>query len=532
MILLHYFFQLPCHLLDGPFLRHSSGINGDCVKAVNDCERGSRRNMNLAAILDIHARTRPDHPAVVHGSVSVTYAQFARQVRQLADVLVSEGVCKGDFLGIGLKDTPLHLTALFAAMRIGAVFVPLDWRWTLNETQALTEHFKVEHILCEADAPRFDGPNRIEADAALETRVHAAKGETPAIDAPDLPMLLSLSSGTTGRPTGPVLTHGQMMARTENQLAALTFNQHDRYLLATPLYFGGGRAFALTHLIIGATLVLFPPPHSPQEFVSAIAKYNANTTFLVPTLIRRLLSLQDEELAGLSGLRLLLSSGAPLHPSERQDIRRRLCPGFMEYFASTEGGGISVLSPADQEKHPDSVGRAAFRVEIEVVDENHDPVAYHEVGKIRYRGPGLADGFFGDPEKSATAFRDGWFYPGDLGRMDEGGYLYLMGREKNMIIRGGVNIYPPEIERVIEGLPGVDEAVVLGLPDTSLGEQVCAAVVSQSGVAEADIRASCAERLAPYKVPSTVVFVEALPRNSAGKVLTDQVRAQIAARAS
>jgi acyl-CoA synthetase (AMP-forming)/AMP-acid ligase II len=480
--------------------------------------------MNLASILDIHARTRPTHPAVIHGSNVLSYADFARQVRQLADVLREEGVQPGNLLGIGLRDSSLHLVALFAAMRIGAVFVPIDWRWTLTETQGLTAHFKVSHLLCEPDAPRFDGPKRIEVNTELQARMDIAEGQSPVVDTPDLPMLLSLSSGTTGRPTGPVLTHAQMMARTENQLAALTFNQHDRYMLVTPLYFGGGRAFALTHLIIGATLVLYPPPYSSEEFVTAIEHHKVNTTFLVPTLIRRLLSLPDTALNSMKGLRLLLSSGAPLHPTERKNIRARLNPGFMEYFASTEGGGISVLSPSDQTLHPDSVGRAAFRVEIEIVNDDHQPVLSGDVGMIRYRGPGVANGFFRDPEKSAEAFRDGWFYPGDLGRMDQAGYLFLLGRQKNVIIRGGVNIYPLEIERVIEGLSDVREAVVLGLSDTAMGEQVWAVVVAEPNVTEASIRAACAERLAPYKIPKIITFLDVLPRNSAGKVLIDQVR--------
>ena len=486
--------------------------------------------MNLAALLDIHARTRPTHPAVICGDATVSYAAFARQVRGLADVLDEEGVRRGDLLGIGLRDRPLHLVALFAAMRLGAVIVPVDWRWTAAETGALAAHFGLSHLLVEPDAPVIDGPRRIAADPELEARATRAPGTAPLVDAPGLPMLLSLSSGTTGRPTGPLLTHEQMMARTENQLAALTFNQHDRYLLATPLYFGGGRAFALTHLVIGATVVLHPPPYRPEDLVASVARHRVDTTFLVPTLIRRLLALPDEALAELSGLRLLLSSGAPLHPPERAEIARRICPGFMEYFASTEGGGITVLAPADQATHPDSVGRAAFRVEVEVVGPDHAPLPPGEAGAVRYRGPGVADGFHNDPAKSAEAFRDGWFYPGDLGRMDEAGYLTLLGRAKSVIIRGGVNIYPLEIERVIEGLPGVREAAVFGIADAMMGEEVCAAVAGAAELTAGSIRTACAERLAPYKVPRTVVFLDQLPRNSGGKVVLSEIRAQMADR--
>lgn len=483
--------------------------------------------LNLAAPLDIHARMRPTHPAVIGDAGTLTWSDFAALVRGIAEALSAEGVRRGDLLGIGLKDTPAHLAALFAAMRIGAVIVPVDWRWTAAETESLAAHFGLTRLMVEADAPEIPGPARIGVDAGWLARAAALPGDAPLAEAPELPMLLSLSSGTTGRPTGPMLSHAQMLARTENQLAALTFNQHDRYLLATPLYFGGGRSFALTHLIIGATLILRPPPYAPEDLVAAVARHGATSTFLVPTLIRRLLALPDAALSGLSGLRLLISSGAPLHPPERAEIARRLTPGFYEYFASTEGGGITVLAPADQAEHPDSVGRAAFMVEVEVVGEDHAPLPPGGEGAIRYRGPGVATGFFNDPEKSAEAFRDGWFYPGDLGRMDAEGYLTLLGRAKSMIIRGGVNIYPVEVERALEAHPAIAEAAVFGIPDAQMGEEVCAAVVAATPVEESALDAHCRARLAPYKIPKRFVFLEALPRNSGGKVVLSALRERL-----
>jgi len=301
---------------------------------------------NLASLLDQHAAARPTHPAVITGNVTHDYRAFALRVRQFADALAAAGVGRGSLVGVGLKDRPAHLMLLFAVMRLGAVIVPVDWRWTASETASLARHFALDLLLVEGDAPQIDGVRQMRIDPAFETGLAALPGTAPVAEAPDLPMILSLSSGTTGRPTGPLLTHAQMMARTENQLVTLTFSQHDRYLLATPLYFGGGRAFALTHLMIGATLVLHPPPYSPQDLIAAIRDHGVHSTFLVPTLIRRLMDLPDEDLAGLDRLRLLISSGAPLHSEERLEIERRICPGFIENFASTEGGGITVMTPA------------------------------------------------------------------------------------------------------------------------------------------------------------------------------------------
>lgn len=485
---------------------------------------------NLAMLVDQHAHSRPTHPAICWQDETISYAQFAKMVRQYADSLADSGVHQGSLVGIGLKDHPAHLAMLFAVMRLGAVIVPVDWRWSKDETASLAGHFGLDTLVIEDDAPHIDGLKLLCAGQEWQAQAKEFPGASPAVEADELPMILSLSSGTTGRPTGPLLTHAQMMARTENQLVTLTFSQHDRYLLATPLYFGGGRAFALTHLMIGATLVLYPPPYGPEDLVAAIHDNEAHSTFLVPTLIRRLLELEDEKLAALKNLRLLISSGAPLHPDERLAIEQRICAGFIEYFASTEGGGITVMAPSERAERPHSVGRAAFRVDVEIVDAGHSPLPAGEIGSVRYRGPGVADGFFRDDETSREAFMDGWFYPGDLGKIDAEGYLTLMGRSKNMIIRGGVNIYPLEIERALEAHPAIREAAVFSLPHTEMGEEVCAAVVLREPIEDDTIRTYCQTCLAPYKVPTRFDIYDVLPRNSGGKVLVNALRETAQAR--
>lgn len=482
---------------------------------------------NLASLIDLNARSRPSHPAVIHADRVLDYRAFAISVRKAAQLLVREGIEAGDFVGIALRDSVEHMFVLFAAMRVGAVIVPFDHRWTAAETAALAHHFNVEFLVTESDAQDIAEVRRIVVDNSWSDRLDGASANVPIVESEDLPMLLSLSSGTTGRPTGPLLTHGQMFARTENQLAALTFNQHDRYLLTTPLYFGGGRAFAITHLLIGATLVLHPPPFDPAAVAAAVRKHRVTSTFLVPTMLRRMLQEPTEALAGLSSLRLLISSGSPMHPDETKDVTNRLCRGFLEYFASTEGGGITISTPSDRERFPDSVGRAGFRVEVEIVDENHDIVPPDTVGLVRYRGPGVATAFYNDPQKSDEAFRDGWFYPGDLGRMNPEGYLNLIGRAKNVIIRGGVNIYPQEIEDVLGGHPAVSEAVVFGMPDDELGEIVCAAIVPRTDTTDSELSQYCRKRLAPYKCPTRIELLDTMPRNSAGKVLIDRLRGSL-----
>ncbi len=470
--------------------------------------------LNLGECLESHARNRPLHPAVIHGDRVLTHADFARLVRQVETLLVGQGLRQGDLAGVALEDTPLHLAALYALARRGIVAVPMDCRWTAGEKENLAQHFGCAVTLVPA-GEALNVPS-----LALRNLDGIPPITTPPILADPLPLLLSLSSGTTGRPKGPMVTHEQFFRRFLTHYIHLGFGAEDRFLSATPLYFGGGRTFCMSILYAGGTVILKPPPYQPQELLDEAARTRPTSLFLVPTLLTRLLALGHVD-PPLASLRLLISSGAPLSGAERVRIREKLCPNLAEYYASTEGGGVSLLLPQEQEAHGATVGRPIHGVEVEIVDEDHAPLPPGQVGRLRYRGPGVATGYHRDPEASAEAFRDGWFYPGDLAERDEAGFIALRGRRKDMIIRGGVNIYPLEIETCLMAHPGVMEAAVVGAPSEDLGEIVVAHV---AGIADsAELRSWCAARLAPYKVPARFVTHAELPRNSSGKVLKAQL---------
>jgi len=282
-------------------------------------------------------------------------------------------------------------------------------------------------------------------------------------------------------------------------------------------------------LYMGGTVFMLPPPYEPEELCEAVRRHRISSLFLVPTLIRRLMVLPDAKLAPLKGLRLLLSSGSALHPDERREIRRRVCPQFIEYYSSTEGGGVSFLTPEDPDAFAASVGRPVFGVDVECVDESHRPLPAGRVGRIRYRGPAVAEGFWNDLEATRESFRDGWWYPGDLGMTDEHGYLYLKGRAKDMIIRGGVNIYPAEIEAVLQAHPAVADATVVGWPSREFNEEIAAFVIlkTMDCAKPEDLRHLCREKLAPYKVPREVFVVQEFPRNTLGKVIKSELSARL-----
>jgi len=487
--------------------------------------------MNLADALAHHAKARPDRAAIIDGDRVLAYRDLDSTVRRWAAHLLECGARRGEVLGIALADRTEHLLALYAAARLGAVSLPMDVRWTEAERAAVAGHFGAKLVLIEPGATPLPGHECTEVDDAFVAAAARAPADGIFPEGPaclEMPLLLSLSSGTTGRPKGPMVTHGQFLRRFWTHWIDLGLNAREVFLSATPLYFGGGRTFCMSQLFAGGTVVLYPPPNKTDTIPAEVARRGATSCFLVPTQLRRLLELPEEALAPMRGMRLLLSSGAPLSPAERVAIRGRICPQFHEYYASTEGGGVSLLRPEDMDMHGDSVGRPVFGVEVAVRDAQGAQVPAGEVGVLAYRGPGVATGFHNDPEASAEAFRDGWFLPGDLASVDASGFVRLKGRAKDLVIRGGVNIHPGEIEAVLREDPAIADAAVVGWPSEEMGEEVAAFVVARHGAAidRAALSARCAARLAPYKVPRGVFEVEELPRNSGGKV----VKAQLVAR--
>jgi acyl-CoA synthetase (AMP-forming)/AMP-acid ligase II len=475
--------------------------------------------LNLADTLLSHARNLHDRAAIVERGTALSYAELSDRVLKIATLFSTKSLPPHAIIGVALRDTGLHLTILYGLARAGFVILPMDCRWTAAEKESVARHFGARLVLCESGdvlAPDI-ATETVDADwlAAVNKLTplsgFASNGDTP--------LLLSLSSGTTGRPKGPMIAHKHFLRRFMTHWINLGLNGRQRYMSAMPLYFGGGRTFAMSVLFSGGTVVMYPPPYSSLELIAAVEDSQVTSLFLVPTSLRRLLELSDDRLAPMRKLDLLISSGGPLTPAERRDIGQRLCGNFFEYYASTEGGGISLLSPEDQALYPDSVGRPIFSVDVEVIDDDDRALPPGQVGALRYRGPGVAEGYYRDPDASREAFRDGWFYPGDLAAINERGFIFLRGRRKDVILRGGVNIYPSEIEAALMSHPAVGEAAVVAIPSRELGEEIAAFVQLREAVDVESLRDWCKERLAPYKRPKVVALVGAIPRNSAGKAI-------------
>ncbi len=466
------------------------------------------------------AQRRPDHPALEHGADSVSYAALAQAVEHRARQLRAAGLHPGTLAGIGMVDGIEYVVTMLALFRTGAVMLPVDVRWTAAEKAAVLGFFGAALLLVDAVDPAL----------SVKQAVPAALPPGPAAAWPgdaDAPVVLSLSSGTTGVPKGPRITHRQWLMRLGAEYLGLGFLHSDRFLCATPLYFGGGRGFTMAHLLGGATVVLHPPPYDAAALPAVIERERITSLFLVPTILRRLATGPEADAADLRTLRLLISSGSALHAEERDAVMRRLTPNFYNLYASTEGGSISMLTPDVTGPAAASVGRPAVLSRFEVVDDADQVLAPGLVGHIRQSSPWLPDGFWNNPEETARSFRGGWYYPGDMGLVDAQGFLFITGRSKDMIIRGGINIYPNEVERVLLAHPAVSEAAVVAWPSLEMGEEVAAFVTLRAPATPEALRLHCRGSLASYKVPRAVFAVEDMPRNSAGKLLKPALAARL-----
>ncbi len=481
---------------------------------------------NIALSLEENAVRRGFHPAIIDRARVISYRDLNPLVQKVAGHLSSLGLGEGDIIGVCLQDSADHLMINYAIARIGGVILPLDWRWTEAEKINVMTFFGATMVAVEPGAA-IENFNCVEIDTGWQTVVEAAEPFAECASGGDRPVVLSLSSGTTGRPKGPMMTHAQFTARFVMQWVTLGFNQHDRYLSATPIYFGGGRSFTMGCLFSGSTVVMFPPPYSPEELIAAVKQHQATTLLLVPTLLRKLLELPAEDMPLLGGLNQLLSTGAILHSEERDQVMVQLNPNFINYYGSTEGGGTSVLLPKHRGEAASSVGEPIYQTDIQIVDGAGSQMPVGEAGHIRYRSPGVSDSYYNDPEASKEAFLDGWFYPGDIGKLDEEGLLYLVGRAKDVIIRNGINVYPGEVEQVLLNHAAIQDAVAVAWPHAERGEDVAVFVILGETVSEEELLAYCRENLASYKMPKGVFFIDELPKTALGKVVKADLVSQL-----
>ena len=450
----------------------------------------------------------------------VTAGDVDRASRKVAARLAGAGLRPGDRVLMSAGTSVELVEAHVAALRLGLVVVPANTAYREREIAHIVGDARPRAAVVD-DPDRAAWVRRADPDALVfgpDVDIASSQGRSgaPVLDAvrPDDPALIGYTSGTTGTPKGAVLSHGNILASSESVRLAWRWTADDRLVLALPLFHIHGLGVGLHGtLLTGASAVLLPR-FDPHTVLDAAAAHDATLFFGVPTMYARLAG--SPRLAELGGLRLCVSGSAPLPPA----VFDRLADGsgqrVLERYGMTETG-MNVSNPYDGERRPGTVGFPLPGVELRLADD----------GEIHLRGPNVFGGYWGRPDATAEAFTDdGWFKTGDIGEHDPDGYLRLVGRARDLIITGGLNVYPREVEDVLLEHPGVAEAAVAGTPDAEWGEIVSAWVVPASSAApppEAELEGFAAERLARFKCPRRVVFVEELPRNALGKVLRHEL---------
>ncbi|MFF8865274.1 long-chain fatty acid--CoA ligase [Streptomyces sp. NPDC015139] len=495
---------------------------------------------NLAEFLVDTARRLPEHPALRLGPVTTTYAELDRLSAQAAALLHTEGVRAGDRVALMLPNVPEFVVLYYAVLRAGAIVVPMnpllkereteyhlrdsgavllfEWHQAPGEGAAGAAAAGVRHLAVE--------PAALAAELArLEPR-----HEVAATAGDDIAVLL-YTSGTTGRPKGASLTHAGIRHNTEvNVTEVQRMTSEDVIVGCLPLFHIFGQTCTMNVAVFSGASLTLVPRFEPQIVLDAIARDRATVFEGVPTMYAALLQHPEAGAADVSSLRMCVSGGASLPVEVLHGFERRFGCMVLEGFGMSETSPVVSFNHPDRPRKAGSIGTPIRDVEVRLLDDGGRDVAPGEVGELAVRGPNVMKGYWNRPEETAATIPDGWLRTGDLARRDEDGYLYIVDRKKDLIIRGGYNVYPREIEEVLHEHPAVALAAVLGVPDERLGEEVAAAVVLRPGV-QADteeIQRFVRDRVAAYKYPRRVWLADALPMGPSGKILKREITAPVA----
>ncbi len=507
------------------------------------------KGQTVAQALDARVAEDPDRVFIVAADRQFTYRQVNEQAEALAASLRGLGIEAGDRIALDLPNWPEFVVSMFAVAKLGAVIVPLNPRYTVPELQYMLRHSEAAAVVTAED---FGGVDYLElfegfltslpelqylltvgeADLWYDDRIYqfedlVSSGQSrdlPAVGvAPEDTFAILYTSGTMGKPKGVALTHASMLETAAATVDAIRLTSDDVVFGVTTVFhvFGLGPGILGT-LAAGATLVL-QEQFEPRSALALIQRHRATVHYGVPTVFiteLRELEVNDYD---LSSLRTGIVAGAPIGDELVRRIRSDLCPDVCVAYSLTEtASAVSITRPNDpEEKQVHTVGRPLKGVDLRILDFDGTVLPEESLGEIGVRGPGVMKGYYRQPRDTAQAFdEDGYFLTGDLGMLDEEGFLHIVGRRKELIIRGGFNVYPREVEDRLHAHPAVMDVAVVGVPHEVLGEVVCACIVPVEGaiITGEEIKEWCRGALADFKVPDLVRFFDAFPLTGSGKV--------------
>lgn len=480
-------------------------------------------SVNLADIFGGLANRWPDRRAIVSPQLTLSYGELIARAAQSARELRLRGIGGGARVGICIRDGAETVVLMLAIWMVRATVVAIDFRTNGAERALLASEFDMAAILQDRQTPAA-GYDSVLIDPSWADAI-ARHDRSPLWTSYEeaVAAVIGLTSGTTERPIGVVLDHEQVL------LQAI-FDLSQRFgtslLNPLPLWFAGSRNHTFGALLKGSAVCFHPMLFSAQELTEAILASKSTSVCAVPTIIRSMLEISGERSSPLfEGLDALYCFGAPMLPEEKLKAKEVLCSNFSEGYGSNICGRISALGGSDLEARPDTVGRVMPFVVLQIVDDNDRVLPFGETGTIRLRSPGVARAIYGGRARaSGDKLKDGWAYPGDIGALDGEGFLRLLGRTSDLIIRGGVNVHPAEVEAVLAEHPGVKEVSVVGFAQSREGEEIAAFVVAAADLTEAALVAHCRARLSPDKRPRRFVFVTELPRTANGNVSRAKLR--------
>jgi fatty-acyl-CoA synthase len=473
---------------------------------------------------------------------------FNERVNRMAHALADLGIVKGERVAALMLNSSEFLEIFFACGKTGAIMVPVNFRLAVPEliyilkdsaphalvyssdfaekVQAIkAAGLPMEHYFRHGgdklaeDPPIADFAARFSADEPVPVREVTD----------DDPLFIMYTSGTTGDPKGAVLTHGNILFGAIHSLVGYGVNHTYKSLVVAPLFHIGGLVASATPVIYAGGSLVLQSFYNASEVIKLIQREKINYMFAVPVMFQVMTKSEEWDKADFSHVHYFISGGAPIPTPIIRMYQEEKGVYFVQGYGMTESGRLTSLLLEDSIRKAGSVGKELFHLQLRIVDKNDRDVAPGEAGEIIVKGPNVFTQYWNKPKETAEAIRDGWFHTNDMGRRDEEGFVYVIGRKQELIISSGENIYPVEVERVIQALPQVREAAAVAMPDETRGEVVAAFVMLHEGqqITEDELTHALDGQIANFKIPKKVIFVTDFPRNPAGKILKRELKKQL-----